>query len=68
MRLVNQNEQYSRKHNFKIMGLTENDKDNTLVQAFLKTNINVEIDDHEIIAAHRIPGKKGKPRPIIVKV
>lgn len=70
MRLANQNEQYSRKHNFKIMGLTENDNENTwkLVQDFLKTNINVEIDDREIIAAHRIPGKRGKPRPIIVKL
>lgn len=60
MRLGNQNEQYSRKHNFKIMGLTENDKENTwkLVQDFLKTNINVEIDDREIIAQHRILGKR----------
>lgn len=66
MRLGNQNEQYSRKHNFKIMGLTENDKENTwkLVQDFLKTNINVEIVDREIIAQHRILGKRGKPRPI----
>lgn len=35
---------------------------------FLKTNINVEIDDREIIAAHRIPGKKKNLLPIIVKV
>lgn len=52
------------------MGVTENDNENTwtLIQDFLKTNINVEIDDREIIATNRIPGKRGKPRPIIFKV
>lgn len=52
------------------MGVTENDNENTwtLIQDFLKTNINVEIDDREIIATNIIPGKRGKPRPIIFKV
>lgn len=70
MRLGNHNEQYSRKHNFKIMGVNEKDKENTwkLVQDLLKSTINVGLDDREIVAAHRIPGIKGKPRPIIVKV
>ena len=33
-----------------------------------KSTINVGLDDREIVAAHTIPGIKGKPRPIIVKV
>lgn len=70
MKLSNQNEQYSRKYNFKIVGVTENDEENTwkLVKKFLKEKANVELDDQEIIAAHRIPGRKDQPRPIIVKV
>lgn len=70
MKLSNQNEQYSRKYNFKIVGVTENDEENPwkLVKKFLKEKANVELDDQEIIAAHRIPGRKDQPRPIIVKV
>ena len=70
VRLGNLNEQYSRKHNFKIMGLQEKDRENTwkVVQDFLKNNAKIELEDREIVAAHRIPGAKGKPRPIIVKV
>jgi predicted RNase H-like nuclease (RuvC/YqgF family) len=69
-RLSNQNEQYSRKNNFKIMGVAESEKERTaqIVKTFLKQNAGVEIDENEIVAAHRIPGGRGKPRPIIVKV
>jgi hypothetical protein len=70
LRLGNLNEQYSRKHNFKIIGVHEADRENTwkVVQDVLKTNAKVNLEDREIVAAHRIPGVKGKPRPIIVKV
>ncbi|CAC5418868.1 unnamed protein product [Mytilus coruscus] len=61
MQLSNWNEQYSRKkrggggrklpHNF----LNEISK------------LDVNIDLSEIVAAHRIPGKPGRPRPILVK-
>lgn len=66
LRRSNHNEQFSRKTNFKIMGVPEEDRENTweLVKSFLK----IELADHEMIAAHRIPGAKGKIRPIIVKV
>jgi hypothetical protein len=69
-RLSNHTEQYSRKNNFKIMGVAENETEKTsqVVQGFIKQNAGVEINDNEIVAAHRIPGAKGKPCPIIVKV
>ena len=68
LRRSNLNEQYSRKTNFKIMGLPEEEKENTceVVKSFLKKTAKVELPDREIIIAHRIPGPKGKPRPIIV--
>lgn len=71
MKLSNQNKQYSRKYNFKFVGVTENDEENTwksVKKKILKEKANVELDDQEIIAAHRIPGKKDQPRLIIVKV
>jgi hypothetical protein len=54
-RLSNQNEQYSRKNNFKIMGVAENEREKTsqVVQSFIKQNAGVEINDNEIVAAHR---------------
>lgn len=70
LRRSNHNEQYSRKYNFKIMNLKETEKEDTRekVKTFMKENAGVALNDHEIIAAHRIPGKKGKGRPILVKV
>lgn len=70
LRRSNHNEQFSRKTNFKIMGVPEEDRENTweLVKSFLKKTAKIELADHEMIAAHRIPGAKGKIRPIIVKV
>ena len=52
------------------MGSNEKDKENTwkLMKDFLKSTINVGLDDLEIVDAHRISGIKGKPRPIIFKV
>lgn len=68
LRLGNSNEQFSRKNNFKIMGLPEKPSENTwgVVKEFMK-NVKVQLDDRELIAVHRIPGK-GEIRPIIVKV
>ena len=70
LRRSNKNEQYSRKYNFKIMGLKETQKENTWekVKTFIKENAGVVIEDREIIAAHRIPGEQGKSRPILVKL
>lgn len=70
LRRSNHNEQYSRKYNFKIMNLKETEKENTRekVKTFIKENAGVALNDQEIVAAHRIPGEKGKGRPILVKV
>jgi predicted RNase H-like nuclease (RuvC/YqgF family) len=70
LRLSNKNEQYSRKFNFKITGLKEQKLENTdkLTKDFIKDKTGVHLDDHEVVAIHRIPGAPGKPRPILVKV
>lgn len=69
-RLRDHNEQYSRKNNFKIMHAVESKKVNTqqIVKIFTQQNAGVAVDDGELVAIHRIPGARGKPRPIIVKV
>ena len=66
----NYNEQYSRKNNIKIHGLKERPNENTTkeVQSLLKSITNVELTNNDIIAAHRIPGKAGTPRPVLLKV
>lgn len=70
LRRSNHNEQYSRKYNFKILGLAEKNKENTweVVKSFISEKAGVELHDREMVAAHRIPGEKGKSRPVIVKV
>ena len=70
LRRSNHNEQYSRKYNFKIMGITEKNKENTweVMKSFVKENAGVDLQNTEIVAAHRIPGEKGKSRPILVKL
>lgn len=59
---TNHNEQFSRKTNFKIMGVSEEDRENTweLVKSFLKKTAKIELADNEMIAAQRILGAKGK--------
>ena len=70
LRRSNLNKQYSLKTNFKIMGLPEEEKENTseLVKFFLKKTAKVELPVREIRTSHIIPGLNCKPRPIIVKV
>jgi hypothetical protein len=52
------------------MGLTEKNRENTweVMKSFVKENAGVELQNAEIVAAHRIPGEKGKSRPIRVKL
>ncbi|CAG2211428.1 paramyosin-like [Mytilus edulis] len=68
MQLSNWNEQYSRKKNVKIFDFPEK-RGEKLPHNFLNEigKLDVNIDQSEIVAAHRIPGKPGKPRPILVK-
>ncbi|XP_013420073.1 uncharacterized protein LOC106180601 [Lingula anatina] len=67
---ANRNEQYSRKTNVKIYGITEtlNENIKEKVKDMMKTVAKIEIKDDEIMALHRIPGKPGETRPIIMKV
>ena len=66
---VIRNEQYARKNNVKIYGLHE-DRDEScvdIVRSMIKDNLHIEINSQQIAVAHRINGKTGKPRPIIVR-
>lgn len=70
MSKANWNEQYSRKNNVKIHGVKELPGENVkeLVQNIIQENAGVEIPDDDIIAIHRIPGRKGYQRPILMKL
>ena len=67
---ANENEQYSRRNNIRIFGLTEEGTESPtqLVVKFLKKNLDIDISESEIDKVHRI-GKPqdGKPPPLIVK-
>ena len=67
---ANYNEQYSRKNNIKIHGVKEVPKENTLevTKKVLEETAKVTLKDDEIVAIHRIPGKKGYEKPILIKV
>ena len=66
----NHNEQYSRKTNFKILGVEEEDGENaqTTMKDTVSSLAGVKLSDDEIMACHRIPGQSGKPRPILIKL
>ena len=69
----NINKQYSRKHNIKIMGVeeVENETEQSLTEQVItivasKTKVN--LDEHKITALHRIPGKTGMPKPVLINL
>ena len=73
MQKSNYNEQYSRKNNIKIMGVTETTDetveelmDNVCNILYEKAGLN--IDHRRILAIHRIPGKAGFPKPVLIKM
>ena len=67
---ANKNEQYSRKNSFKIIGIKEIKQENTkeVAKKFLVEEIGVKVNDADIAAVHRIPGKAGESKPILVKL
>lgn len=70
MKLANYNEQYSRKHNIRMVNYPEK-KGEILRDEFVnlvKTELKVEIQPSDVQAIHRIPGKDGFQKPVIVKV
>ncbi|KAK3084898.1 hypothetical protein FSP39_020985 [Pinctada imbricata] len=69
LRMANFNEQYSRKNNLKVLNWKEENGEDLrkgLIEKVKK--VGVEIQPWEINAIHRIPGKKGGTRPVIVKL
>lgn len=70
LKLANYNEQYSRKHNIRMVNYPEK-KGEILRDEFVnlvKTELKVEIQPSDVQAIHRIPGKDGFQKPVIVKV
>ena len=68
---ANQNEQYSRKNNVKILNIEEQtDEDevkliNTVGELLHKQSVH--ITPAQIVAIHRIPGKSGTPKLVLIK-
>ena len=70
VRLGNFNEQYSRKHNIRILNLPEK-RDENLHHEFttiVKKDLNIDIEESDVLAIHRLPGRGGQIKPAIVKV
>ncbi|XP_062613848.1 uncharacterized protein LOC134275596 [Saccostrea cucullata] len=68
---ANYNEQYSRKNNIKIYGVQETEGEDIIevVKSVLKEKGDVEVNERDIVAVHRIPGTRGKaPKPILMKM
>ncbi|KAH3888411.1 hypothetical protein DPMN_012445 [Dreissena polymorpha] len=70
---ANYNEQYSRKNNIKILNIPENKEENetslaNTVSEILKINTEVDLQPIDVVAMYRIPTKKGKFRPVIIKL
>ena len=71
LQTANQNEQYSRKNNVKILNIEEegHEDETTLINTvgdLLQTQ-GVTIRPESIIAIHRIPSKSGTIKPVLVK-
>ena len=68
----NYNEQYSRKNNIKIMDVREEagETETTLMHKVsdLLGQQEVTLSPNQVVAVHRIPGRPGGPKPILMKV
>ncbi|VDI66730.1 Hypothetical predicted protein [Mytilus galloprovincialis] len=70
IKLGNYNEQYSRKHNIRMLNYPERPHE-VLRDEFVNMvnkELKVDIKPDDVQAIHRIPGKEGHIKPIIVKV
>ena len=73
MQRAHMNEQYSRKNNIKIMGVPEDGdepEDRLIhnVQQILQQMAGVVLEAGKIMVIHRIPGKSGLPKPVLLKL
>ena len=68
----NQNEQYSRKNNIKILNIKEEvgEDETTLLRSVcaLLDQQNIALSPQQVVAIHRIPGKSDSPKPVLMKV
>ena len=69
----NYNEQYSRKNNIKIMGVKEETNETVemledKICEILNTKAGLTINPRKIHAIHRIPGKAGMHKPVLLKM
>ena len=66
----NYNEQYSRKNNIKVMNFPRKEKQNLRADfiATVKKDLNVELEDRDVVAIHRIPSEKPGHKPVIVRL
>ena len=67
------NEQFSRKNNVKIMGIEEQEGETEeslkeQVTSIFAAVAKVKVEDSMIMALHRIPGKSGMPKPVLIKL
>ncbi|CAC5391214.1 unnamed protein product [Mytilus coruscus] len=70
IKLGNYNEQYNRKHNIRMLNYPERPNE-VLRDEFVnmvKKELKVDIKPDDVQAIHRIPGKEGHIKPVIVKV
>ncbi|CAC5379033.1 unnamed protein product [Mytilus coruscus] len=69
IRMANENEQYSRKKNIKIHNLEERRGEQLIPELIttLKDKVGINLNKTDFVAMHRIPGKHGYPRQVIVK-
>ncbi|CAC5392085.1 unnamed protein product [Mytilus coruscus] len=70
LKSANYNEQYSRKHNIRIVNYPEKKNENLHAEFIdlIKKDLKINLEPTDLIAIHRIPGKEGAIRPIIAKV
>lgn len=71
LKLSNSNQQYSQKNNIKFTNWKENKTEKLredLIQ-ILKSTVGIELDPHDVVEIHRIPGggAQNGPRPVIAK-
>ncbi|VDI17051.1 Hypothetical predicted protein [Mytilus galloprovincialis] len=70
LKSANYNEQYSRKHNIRIVNYPEKNNEHLHAEFInlVKKDLKINLEPTDLIAIHRIPGKEGAIRPIIAKV
>ena len=73
IKMANYNEQYSRKNNLKILNIKEEPGETetsviTDVSKLFSETCGVDLNPREIQAIHRIPGKSGTTKPVLIKL